>query len=99
LRDSFGFQELAEQDFARMKWILRLSCHDLSLSVVINNLYIEGVSGSPPKNNSPLIIDPDGMEVFLLAHEAFQPVSRRGPQVFKLTRIVQVKQFPPCYPT
>jgi hypothetical protein len=57
--------------------------------VVVDDLHVEGVSGTPVEADPPLRVDPDGMLAATISPEGFESVSRGDPEVFERVRSVQ----------
>jgi hypothetical protein len=51
--------------------------------MIIYNFNFAGVSASPYKTDSPLLVNPDAMLPLSLALQSFQPISRRNHQIFQ----------------
>lgn len=61
--------------------------------MIIGNLNVRSLSGSPVKTNSPLLIYPDAILPFSVSGKFFQTVSRRDPKVIKGIRTIQNVKF------
>src|SRR5713101_2866404 len=64
-----------------------------SLSVVINDLYVVGVTVLPDETNTVLIVDPNAVLPRSVALENFQPIAGEFRQVAPLARRVDLNQF------
>jgi hypothetical protein len=53
-------------------------------SMIINDLDVVGVSGSPDETQPPLVIYPDAVLACPIAFEFFKPIRWRNSQRFKL---------------
>jgi hypothetical protein len=62
--------------------------------VVIHDLNVVGVSGSPFKTNSPLDIDSNAVLAFSVPVEGFQMVRRGNPQIVQGGRPVYHSELP-----
>jgi hypothetical protein len=62
--------------------------------VVVCDLYIEGVTFSPLKADSPLIIDANAKLPRPIPQQFFQPICGRDSQVVKRYRIIDHAQLP-----
>jgi hypothetical protein len=62
--------------------------------VVIDNLNPKGCPVLPFENNSPLIVDPDGVVPLPFAPQRLQPIARRDVEIAQGGGIVQVEQLP-----
>jgi len=58
--------------------------------MVVDNLYVVGVAPAPPKNESPLIVNPDRMEALPISFQALQSITWRGPKVLQVHRLVEI---------
>jgi hypothetical protein len=59
--------------------------------VIVDHVYLEGVPSAPTKNDSPLIVDPDGVKTFPNALEPFETIARRDCQIAQLGCVVKVQ--------
>lgn len=64
--------------------------------MVIENLNFLGVAASPAKDDTPLIIDPDGIVSGQLSFQRFKPVARRYLQITQFPRIMQIQELASC---
>jgi len=51
--------------------------------MIVDNPDFVCVSVYPPKYDSPLVVDSNGVQAFEVAPQLFQPVRRRNAQIFK----------------
>jgi hypothetical protein len=65
-------------------------------SVIVDDLHIERVTSAPPKNDSPLIVNPDRMETLSISFQSLEPIARWRPKVPQIGRFVEIQQFPAC---
>ena len=66
--------------------------------MVIDDLNLIGIAGMPPKDDSPLIVDPNGIQTLPFALQRFQSIPWRFAKVTNLRRIVQIEQLSPSCP-
>ena len=78
LADSQRLQKFLIEDFARVYW--RDPTHDSPL-VVVDNLYVIGVSVSPDEADSPLVVYPYTVLSLPLAGQSFESIPRRNTKV------------------
>ncbi len=79
LAETVGLQELGQEDFARMDGCEL--CHGGHLRVVVDDLYVEGISGAPDEADAPLIVDADAVLASTIALERLEPIAGRNPQI------------------
>ena len=58
-------------------------------SVVIDDVYLEGISSTPTKNDSPLVVDPDRIKTLPAALEPFESIPRRNGQNDKNVKLTR----------
>jgi hypothetical protein len=61
--------------------------------VIIDDLYVPGVSPLPDKANPKPIIDPDAVLALAVSPQGFQTVTRRALQVMERGRSIQHPKF------
>ena len=47
----------------------------------------------PAEADTPLVVDPDGVETFTVSLESFEPVARRDGKMFEFGNCVELGQF------
>ena len=62
--------------------------------MIINKAYFVGVTISPPKDQSPLIINPYAIKPLPIASQYLKPVAWRRSQINKLVARVQYVELP-----
>jgi hypothetical protein len=63
-------------------------------SVIVDDLHIERVTSAPPKNDPPLIVNPDRMETFSISFQPLEAIARWRPKVRQIGRLVEIQQLP-----
>ena len=70
------------------------------MSMVVTDLDFRGIGTLPTKADSPLIIDPDGMQACSISLECLKAIPWRNPQIGKLSgriNLDQLAQSNACY--
>jgi hypothetical protein len=62
-------------------------------SVVVGDLNVEGVSITPNKADSPLVVDPDAVLTLAVPFQFLQPIPRRHAQVLERHRSMEQQQL------
>jgi hypothetical protein len=62
--------------------------------VIVDDLYIVSIAGTPSEANAPLIIDPDTVLTSPVAFQDLQPVARRNAEKVKSRRGIDLQQLP-----
>jgi hypothetical protein len=78
LADAQRFEKLFIENFARMHW--RDFAHDSPL-MVVNDLYVIGVSVSPDEADPPLVVYPYAVLPLPLAGQCLESIPRRNTKV------------------
>jgi len=63
--------------------------------MIVGHLNLGCPFGAPAENDSPLIVDPDGMQTFQSPFECFESVARWNGQVLQANGCVQVLELSP----
>ena len=69
-------------------------CHGGHLRVVVDDLYVEGISGAPDEADAPLIVDADAVLASTIALERFEPIAGRNAQVGEGVGRIEDDEFP-----
>ena len=77
LRHPERLQELLFQYFSRGRRLAQHS-HSIDPLVVIGDSHHHGATGSPPKHDAPLIVDPDAEVSVHPAFQSLEPIAGRG---------------------
>jgi hypothetical protein len=66
--------------------------------VIVNDFHVVGITVTPDKTKTPLIVNPDTMLPLAFAAQSFKMVPRRRGQIAQFRSAVQLKQFPASDP-
>jgi hypothetical protein len=61
--------------------------------VIVDDLYVVRIAGTPPKTNAPLIVDPDAVLAGPIALQRLQPVARRNTQKVESRSGIDLQQL------
>ena len=61
--------------------------------MIVHNLYLVRPLIGPPKDYTPLVVDPDGVKTRQIAPEGFKTVARRNGEVAEPARLVDLDEF------
>src|SRR5262249_47569931 len=61
--------------------------------MIVDDLDIIRMSIAPTKTDAPLVVYSDAVLSFSLTDQAFQPVSRRSPEIVEIARVVYLHQL------
>lgn len=62
--------------------------------MLIYNLYFVGIRFTPPKTDTPLLINPKAILPFPISFELLEPIARRDAEVLQPLCNVKYRQFP-----
>lgn len=85
------FQEILEEDFARVNRVQLARCHDAS--VIINDLNFVRVTVGPPEADAPLVVNANAVLSGPVTLQFLEAVSRWDPQVVERVRRVEHDQL------
>lgn len=92
LAESVGFQELGQEDLAGMDGCEL--CHGGHLRVVVDDLDVEGIGGTPDEADAPLIVDADAVLASTIALERLEAIAGRNAQVGEGVGRIEDDEFP-----
>ena len=61
--------------------------------MIVDDLYVVRIAGTPSEANSPLIVDPDTVLTGPVAFQGFQPIAGRNTKKVETRRCVDLQQF------
>jgi hypothetical protein len=64
--------------------------------VIVDDLHVVRIAGTPSKTNTPLIVDPDAVLAGPLAFQWFQPIARRNTQKVESRSGIDLQQLAMC---
>lgn len=86
--------EVVPEDFPGMDRARLVTTHGNTLSVVIGNFNVEGVTVFPDEANAPLLIDTNAVLSFAVTPQSFKIVRWRHPKVVECDGRIQLRQTP-----
>ena len=92
LAESVGFQELGQEDLAGMDGCEL--CHGGHLRVVVDDLDVEGIGGTPDEADAPLIVDADAALASTIVLERLEAIAGRYAQVGEGVGRIEDDEFP-----
>jgi hypothetical protein len=66
--------------------------------MVVSDLHVEGISLTPPKADSPLLVDTDAVLASPVALQCFEPIAGRNTQIEEGASTVEVQELAPRHP-
>jgi hypothetical protein len=70
----------------------------MSPLVIVHDLYVMRIAGTPPETNPPLIIDPDAVLTGPVALQRLKPIAWWDAQEFQGGRSMNLQQLPVRHP-